>query len=147
MRNRHYDNDAKKVLETVFSFPVVTNADGFSYNGIVKQDVKEVRMRADNDAHGMQKAIAALHSSNSKQQEGSLPVIGNPYLVAGNNVEVTGLGKLSGIYHIHASVHHETPEGGYFTRAEVKRVGYVDVVKTKRKKPKKQKPVTVSVVH
>jgi phage protein D len=142
----HYDPNNKKVLETEFSFPTITNADGFSYNGIVKKDTKEVRLRVDNIEQANQKAIAALHSSNSKQQAGKLKMVGNPLILSGNNFELHECGKLSGVYHIYGSVHTLNVKSGYISEADVKRVGYIDIVKTKRKKPKKIKPVVVNVV-
>jgi phage protein D len=143
---RHFDPMAKRVYETEFEFPEIVNSDGFAYNGIVKKDVKEVRVRVDGMTDAKLKAIAALHSSNSKQQEGVLIMNGNPYVVAGNNFTLEQCGKLSGDYHVMASTHHGEPGSGYITTAQVKRVGYIIIEKTKRKKPKKVKPLHVNIV-
>ena len=142
----HYDPTAKKVIETNFSFPVITNKDGFSYNGIVKKDTKEVRVRLDNNNQADLKAVAALHSSNSMQQEGKLRMTGNPLILSGTNFTLTECGKLSGVYHIYASTHSLNAKGAWTTEADVKRVGYVDIEKTKRHKPKKVKAVRVNVI-
>jgi phage protein D len=142
----HYDPNNKRVIETNFEFPTVTNSDGFSYTDIVKTDTKEVRVRVDNQSQARLKAIAALHDSNSKQQEGKLRLNGNPLILAGNNFDLTECGKLSGKYHIFSSVHTLIPKTGYITDIEVKRVGFIDILKAKRKKPKKIKPVHVNIV-
>lgn len=142
----HYDPNTKKVIETNFSFPTVTNADGFSYNNIVINDTKEVRARVDNTNQANLKAVAALHTSNSKQQQGKLRVNGNPLILSGNNIELTECGKLSGIYHIYNSVHTISVKNGYTTESDIKRVGFVDIVKTKRKVSKKAKVPKVNVV-
>jgi len=145
-RLKDFNPMQKKVYETTFDYPPVTNVDGFTYQNIVKDDIKELRTRVGSDNDASLKLKAALHSSNSKQQEGRLCLNGNPLLVAGNNIELTELGKLSGVYHIVTSLHTIMPGIGYTTELMVKRVGYINIEKTKRKKPKKQKPVHYSVV-
>lgn len=143
---KSFDPKTKKVYESTFEFPEVKNVDGFTYTTTVKDDVKEVRTRVNSEQEGQQKLRAALHSSNSKQQEGKFYVLGNPLLVAGNNVEITEIGILSGVYHIVSSTHTIVPEVGYITEIDVKRVGFINIEKTKPKKPKKHKPVVVTVV-
>lgn len=135
---------AKKVYETTFAYPDHTNVDGFTYQSIVKDDVKEVRTRVGSNQEANLKAVAELHSSNSKQQEGVITVVGNPLLVAGNNFELTEVGKISGTYHIAESDHLIIPGEGYETEIHIKRVGYINIEKTKRKKPKKVKTVKIN---
>lgn len=146
VHHAHFDPMSKKVYETIFEFPEIVNVDGFKYNGIVKKDIKEVRSRVDNNSQSMAKAIAALHSGNSKQQEGELSLPGNPFLVSGNNFELTECGKLSGKYHIVSSRHKLNVSGGYDTTIAIKRVGFIDIIKTKRSKPKKVKPIHTRIV-
>jgi phage protein D len=142
----HYDPNAKKVVETTFEHPDIVNIDGFKYSDIIKKDTKEVRIRADNNSDAALKAAAALHSSNSMQQEGVLRMVGNPLVLAGSNFSLVGCGKLSGKYHVMASTHKLNVKTGYITEASVKRVGFIQIVKAKRKKPKKVKPVTINIV-
>lgn len=142
----HFDPSGKKVVETNFSFPPITNVDGFTYDNIVKEDTRELRVRADNSKQAEMKAMAALHGNNSKQQSARLVLPGNPYLVAGNNIDVTECDILSGQYHIVCSVHKLIPKLGYVVDLDVKRVGFITIAKAKRKKPKKPKKVSISVV-
>lgn len=91
------------------------------------------------------KARATLHKYNTKQQQGSITVTGYPLLVAGNNIEVTGLGKISGDYHIISSEHIHDFSGGYTTSLEVKRIGFIEKEKSKPKKAKKNTQDYVSI--
>jgi hypothetical protein len=141
----HFDPNAKRVVETNFEFPPITNVDGFTYNGITKGDTKEVRLRVDNESQAGLKAKAALHAGNSKQQSGRLRLPGNPYLVSGNNFDLEELDILSGQYHITSSTHDINVKGGYYCDIDIKRVGFITIEKAKRKKPKKIRPVTVKV--
>lgn len=141
----YHNPRAKAVFETEFEFPENANIDNYTWNSIVKKDVKEVRVKLDNVNQADAKALASLHSSNSKQQEGRLVLPGNPLLVSGNNFTLTGMGKLSGVYHIYASEHKLDVSDGYITEIDIKRVGFIDVVKTKRK-VKPRKPATQAIV-
>lgn len=89
---------------------------------------------------------AALLRENSNQQEGSLTVAGDETLVAGNNFQFTGIGKLSGKYHITASEHSIAKEGGYEVTLQFKRVGFIELTKGTRKKAKKSTNYKVKVI-
>ena len=102
--------------------------------------------KAENKQQAEKKAQAALHRANSRQQEGSISLEGQPLLVAGNNFELTGLGQLSGKYHIEKSTHKISATGGYTTDLEIKRVGYVEVKKQASNRPKKQSNYEVRVI-
>lgn len=141
----YHNPRAKAVFETEFEFPEQANVDGYTWNEIVKKDVKEVRIKLDNVSQADAKALASLHSSNSKQQEGRLIIPGNPLMVSGNNFTLTGMGKLSGLYHIYSSEHKLTVNDGYETEVFIKRVGFIDIVKTKRKL-KHRKPIPSKIV-
>lgn len=97
-----------------------TNGD--SYNETTKEDIIEIRLRAENKQQAEAKAKAALHRHNSRLQEGNLSVEGNPLLLAGSNFELSDMGKLSGKWHITESTHTITKDGGYTTDLEVKRI-------------------------
>lgn len=113
-----------------------TNAEGVSIDDVTQADTLEIRTKAENKQQAELKARAALYRHNSKQQEGTLTVEGNPLLVAGNNIELTGLGVLSGKYHIMESRHTIEKGSGYSTQIQVKRVGYIEKVKQKPKRRK-----------
>lgn len=113
----------KKVVATEYQTSQESNADGFAYTQIATGDTKQIYAKAENKQQAEQKAKAHLHKANSKQQEGSVTLEGNVYMVAGNNFTMTGMGKLSGSWHITESRHTITRGEGYVTEASVKRVG------------------------
>lgn len=99
-----------------------TNKDGVSYNTIGAADTLVIKTKVENKQQAEAKAKAALYKANSKQQEGSLTTDGDPLLLAGNNFELTGMGAMSGKFHIESSTHRISRGGGYTTDIKVKRV-------------------------
>lgn len=93
------------------------------------RDQLRLRSRVENRQQAEIKARVALYRENSKQQQGTISLTGNPELVAGVNIELIGLGQLSGIYNIGQSAHTFTRGGGYVTSLQIKRVGLVDSAK------------------
>jgi len=138
---KYHDPKEKKVVESEAS--EVQGAGGESFKEPTAADTLEIRTKAEDKAQAEQKAKVALYRSRSNQVEGSLTVVGNPFLVAGNNFELTDMGELSGRYHIMESRHNMDKSGGYITSLEVKRVGYV--VKEKKKSTRKRKPPKYNV--
>ena len=67
----------------------------------------------------MIKAKAALANGNHTI-EGPFSLPGNPYLIAGLNVEVKDVGHFSGKYHITEAHHIIDKTSGYATSLEVK---------------------------
>jgi phage protein D len=110
---------SKEVVKTDF----VNNKDNVAYAQIAAGDTKMIYSKSENKQQAEQKAKAALHRANSKQQEGSIRVIGNPLLVAGNNFTLTGMGNMAGKWHISESRHTITKGQGYETECTIKRVG------------------------
>lgn len=141
---KYHDPSDKQVKE--FKTTSNTNADGVAISDTTQEDTLEIRTKAENKQQAELKAKAALYRHNSKQQEGTLVLIGNPLMVAGNNIELTGMGALSGKFHITESRHRIDKGAGYTTEVQVKRVGYVEKVKQKstRKKPNNTKYRVVS---
>jgi len=88
-------------------------------------DTLSIRSKAENKQQAEAKAKASLYEANTKGQTGRVSLEGNPLLVAGNNVDLTGIGALSGKYQICASSHRLIVSSGYTTEIEVKRIGYV----------------------
>lgn len=82
--------------------------------------------RAENFQQAEEMGRAALHRANTRAQEGTLVFPGNPLILAGVNIELTGMGRLSGIYHVKKSVHSLTPSGAYTTDVEVKKVALIN---------------------
>lgn len=81
-------------------------------------DTLEVHTRAENPQQAEAKAKASLHKANSSGKEASFSVPGNPILVAGNNITITGLGNLDGKFHIKRSS-HSISSSGYTTDVEI----------------------------
>lgn len=116
----HNPGESENVEFTVNS---VENRDGIPFKQIKTKDTLLINSKTENAQQAEVKARAALHIANSRQQEGNITVQGNPYLVAGNNFELTGMGQMSGLYHIKSSSHNIDNGGGYTTTLEIKRVG------------------------
>lgn len=75
-------------------------------------------IRAENAVQAEAQARALLEAANRLRGSGSFAVRGNGLLVAGANIGVTGLGRLSGKYAIQSS-RHRMSRGGYATEVEV----------------------------
>lgn len=111
-------------------------------NITTSSDVLELDLKAENKQQATTKAQAALHRANTEGQEGNFALYGEPLFVAGNNFMLTGMGKLSGKWHISKSSHTISRSGGYVTTLEAKRIKDVDKPeqrKTPKRKPKRTK--------
>jgi phage protein D len=96
----------------------------------VKKDTLHITTKVENKQQAEALANAALHRANSMECSGSLSMPGNTLVIAGNNIELTGMGTLSGIKHIISST-HTIDRSGYTTSAEVKRLQAIPVSKHK----------------
>ena len=123
----------------------VTPDMGVEYDEAAVEDALNIRERLENEQQAEAVGSAALLKNNLNQQEGSITIPGNTLFVAGNNFQFTGVGKLSGKYHISASEHSIT-KSGYVTTIEMKRVGFIELSKGKRKKGPVKKNYTVTIV-
>jgi phage protein D len=132
---KYHDPTDKTVKE--FEESSNTNADGAAIEDTTADDTIEVRTKAENTNQAQLKAKAAMYRANSRQKEGSITVIGNPLLLAGNNIELTGLGTISGKYHIMESTHSIDGSGGYVTNLNLKLVGFIQKEKQKSTRPRK----------
>jgi phage protein D len=84
-------------------------------------DDLEIWIKVEDKQQAEQVAKAKLHDKNSQKVEGTISVEGNPYVLAGNNIQLNGFGVLSGVYHIISST-HSISEQGYSTSAQIKKV-------------------------
>lgn len=98
-----------------------------------KADVLELVVKAETEAQAEAKAKAALYRKNSLQQGGHIKVPGNIRYIAGVNIELTGLGVCSGIYHVTQSEHTITKSGAYECEMEIKRTALIAAEKRKSK--------------
>lgn len=145
---RSHNPNQNRTVKSSSSVYQEANNDGeqFSYLKTGKNTLV-VNTKTENEQQANAKAEAALHFTNSLQQTANLTVIGNALLVAGNNIELTGFGVCSGIWHILKSIHSFSKSGGYTTAIELKRI--VPATQSgSKKKPKAVKPAnsTYSVV-
>lgn len=85
-------------------------------------DILQIKDKVENQAQADAKAQAALYRANTKEYEGSLSMYGDPLLCAGNNIELTGFGRMSGRWSILESSHRFDRSGGYSTSINIKRV-------------------------
>lgn len=99
----------------------LSNKDNVTYKQIQSKDSLQIRTKAETPAQAEAKATAALHRKNSAKREGTVTMEGNPLLVAGNNLYLTGLGEFSGKYYIKKSTHRIT-KGGYTSDVEIKQI-------------------------
>lgn len=97
-------------------------------------DQYEIRSKAENKQQAEAKAKAALHKKNTQEKTGAILTPGNALLVAGQNIELIGIGVLSGKYHVTGSRHALDKSMAYSTEAELKRVGTVPSNKYKSKR-------------
>lgn len=145
----YHNPKEKKVVTTLYATKQEQNADGYAYSQIGSPDTKTVYTKAENKQQAELKAKAHLHKQNSNQQEGSISIEGNPVIVAGNNFTITGMGKLSGIWHIKSSKHAISRSEGYTTEAEIKRVktkgSQASTQRAKAKLTAQRQPSAVSV--
>ncbi len=91
-------------------------------DGIETGDVIKRTFRVESLAQATDKARAALAQVNDLRLTGEFTVVGEPRLLAGNTVELTGMGRLSGTYLIQTSRHSLNRDAGYTTTLEVRRV-------------------------
>lgn len=139
---KYKDPKTNTVVQGKVGVDEIANKDGVGFNYITSGDTAASHVRAENAQQAKAKARALLYRKNTKQNEGRIELPGNPLLVAGINFMLTGLGVLSGKYHVTQSTHRITKDGGYITELEVKRVG--GAKDKAQQKPKKiaRKPAT-----
>ena len=87
-------------------------------DSVVKGDTLKINVRCSNRKDAIVKAKAALGTADTKI-EGSLDFVGNPYLIAGTNIEIKSVGHFSGKYHITQARHVIDKMSGYKTLCEV----------------------------
>ena len=85
---------------------------------VAKGDTLKLNVRCSDRKQAILKANAALSTADTKI-EGSIEMVGNPYVVAGLNIELKGIGHFSGKYHIKKVRHILDKYSGYKTICEV----------------------------
>lgn len=129
------DNNEVQKAEVPYSYV------GEDFEQPAAKDTYEIRTKAENKQQAEQKAKAAIQKSMTKEFTGRVTVSGNPLLVAGNNVNINGLGVVSGKYHIEKSSHKVTRSGGYTTDIQLKKVAKGDAKQTAKQPTQESSPV------
>lgn len=83
------------------------------------EKVLTVNQRVENPDQAQKLARAKLHKENQKEQTASLECMGNPALVAGRNVKLTGFEEFSGAWCIKSATHKLGGNGGYSVSMEL----------------------------
>ncbi len=129
---------------------ITYNADGSSSSAprgkSTSADTLKVNARAADKGTAQVKAEAALDDHNEYQQTGSLSLMGNPQLIAGNKITLEGFGVLSGEWLITSARHSFDRSSGYSTEIEVGR-GPKTAAGGGSGKGKDKKPDTLTVYH
>ncbi len=95
-------------------------------NTNVSEDLALVKGSATTRQQAEQKIKGQLWRKNRFKQAGNLNDLpGDPSLVAGVNVNLTGLGYMSGKYHIPTSSHKISGDGAYTTSLEIRLTGSI----------------------
>ena len=81
-----------------------------------------IRGQAENDGQAKAKTECTLKNRNKEKITGSFSVPGNPKVVAGVNIDLTGIGAFSGKWHVVRSTHTIDTSGGYITDVEVRKI-------------------------
>lgn len=76
-------------------------------------------------AEQMQAQADAATDSQDERQAGEVKLIGNPKLVAGNNITIKGFGKFSGKYLIKQADHSISRSQGYITELEIRLIEHI----------------------
>jgi len=133
--------------------PVTANLDfekykseqGYSSDTPVNQDEGITYTKAENKQQAEAKAKAIMHLSAGNQMEGNIEMKGTVLAIAGNNFQLTGLGKLSGKYHIKSSSHKIDKSSGYTVGLEIKRLNLPEKSEQIIKRKSKQQLNNVAV--
>lgn len=110
---KYHDPVEKKVVQATEESTQPNNSD----------DILVIQTKAENGTQAQAKAKAGLHRANTCMVSGDLTIPGNPLMVAGNNFQLTGMGKFDGKYQVQESKHGLSRTSGYVTDISVKKVG------------------------
>ena len=85
-------------------------------------DTQRHLQRVPSEGAARAQAAAKLHAKDKHQLDGTLTLPGTVVLLAGVNVQLTGLHALDGKWHVERSTHRLSRSGGYVTEAALYRV-------------------------
>lgn len=119
-----FDSQQKKVLraEKKAKNKRPTKKQATAYNA----DTLKVVTRGESNEQVNARASAALAQQNDEQQVGSISLIGNPRLVAGNTLVLRDMGLFSGKYLIKSARHSLSRGQGFTTELEVRMLEFFE---------------------
>lgn len=132
---KYHNTSSNEVIDETVEYGDVSSDDSSP-----KEDELIVNIKAENKQQGERIAKSALSDRNSHEQTCSVTIPGNTLVITGVNLELTGIGRMSGIYHIIGSEHSIDRGSGYKTSFEAKKV---KIIESAKHKPKEQKVGTV----
>ena len=97
-----------------------------NWDSQTKDDDLVIWEKAENVKQAEAIARSVLHNKNTRRQTGRFDIEGEPLILSGVNIEIGGLGRLSGIYHVESASHTITPDGGYTTSFSAKKIGEIN---------------------
>ncbi|EIJ5166944.1 phage late control D family protein [Salmonella enterica] len=135
-RVKHQKSSTKKLI--VYEADGGTSESSKQTKGgkVTSADRLQVNSRVSDPDSARIKADSALARHNEYQQSGSLTLMGASQLIAGNKIELSGFGQLSGPWLITTARHTLDRSSGYVTELDVAR-GPVTRGKTKKRKIQK----------
>ncbi|MGO1000829.1 phage late control D family protein [Lysobacter sp. CA196] len=110
-RNRYHDPKRRRLV-----------SDTAANQGGTSADTLELSRRSVNRDTAKARSEAALLDSNADRTTATATLPGDPVLVAGSGVALTGLGKLSGVYLITTARHTIERSAGYTCALDLRRV-------------------------
>lgn len=133
---KHQKSDAKKLIvyEADGGQATVTNSSKGQGHQRRYAENQQPRQRP---GQRPDKADSSLARHNEYQQSGSLSLMGASQLTAGNKIELTGFGQLSGPWLITTARHSFDRSSGYVTELDVARGPVTQGKAKKSKKPVK----------
>jgi phage protein D len=101
------------------------------------ENTGDFNLSADNEQQAEEMANAIMRKSIVTEETCTVACKGNVLIITGNQVELTGFGRFSGIYYIVESSHSLDRQGAYVTSFTANKTGKVPKSKHKPKKKKK----------
>jgi phage protein D len=111
-RVSYWDSNSKKLL----TYTYVPD------EAIKTGQILKINKRCESFAHAQKRAINELRKKNKLEITGNIKMLGAGEFVAGLNVDVIGIGRLSGKYFIDESSHKQTKGSGYETSIKLRKV-------------------------
>lgn len=110
--------------DTVPIIPAEAWVDPLTAASYLSSDTLEIRnKRTENKGQAQSVAASALRQ-NLQKLTGTIKLPGNPLLMEGSNFDLTGMGALSGKFHV-VRCEHSIDASGYFTTLDIKRTGAI----------------------